>query len=259
MIYLLLLMIHTWVRRPPSGPNMYIFFITLGAEGEGWDAVKLAYLSPPVIHYWSFQCGTFNVVVFVKWFVVFYLQMFFFMPEMATRMQAVFEDRYMKVKLDIWKLSLGKSVAAFLGKGCQICLSFFCGCLNSYKKKKKKICSFSLWYWELDVDLIVSVPEFTFVFVFLFFFFFTLINKINDSSIVPEVWDTTIKENVLFVQDSGTIALRLLLYITNRWEIRERVWNNEEQQCQIHCTWYSSSMKMCLSCQPNEDWRPLNG
>ena len=59
-----------------------ICFTTVGAEGEGWDPVKLAKaphpLLSPVIYYWRSQDGNFIVVLFVKYSVVFHLQMIFF-------------------------------------------------------------------------------------------------------------------------------------------------------------------------------------
>ena len=259
MIYLLLLMIHTWVRRPPSGPIMYILFITMGAEGEGWDAVKLAYLSPPVIHYWSFECGTFSVAVFVKWFVVFHLQMFFSLcQKMTTRMQAVFEDRYMKVKLDIWKLSLDKSVAAFFGKGLPDMLVIFLWLFKQSQKKKRKN---NLFFLPLILRWIWLYQSLSSLFFFFFFFFFYF-NKQNEWFINCSGGFRHNHKGKCFVC-AGFKHNRpqaTTLYNKQRGNKRKRgceIMRNT--QCQIHCTWYSSSMKMCLSCQPNEDWRPLNG
>ena len=48
------------------------------AEGEGWDLVKLALAPLPVMYCWPLQGCTFIVVLLVKRYVVYYLQMVFF-------------------------------------------------------------------------------------------------------------------------------------------------------------------------------------
>ena len=53
-----------------------MFFTTMEAEGEGWDPIKAIPLPPlpHVIYYWPYQGGTFIMVLFVKYSVVFHLQ-----------------------------------------------------------------------------------------------------------------------------------------------------------------------------------------
>ena len=67
-------------------PTKIYVFTTMEAEGERQDPVKLALAAPapapppplpgPINHYWPFQNGTFNVVLFVNCYVVFHFLFF---------------------------------------------------------------------------------------------------------------------------------------------------------------------------------------